>query len=195
MSGTTNPQTASALTIYRPLVEKTVAALGALVTHQIAYLVVSLIGLRVTAISDHGHLSTQWAIVAPLAVGAIAWFIVRQLNGLGFRSSISARYLSVLVVGFFLIQEFAEGLVGGQSLAQIAAHPAILAGVLTGPIVAWVLCRLLARVTELAARFLTERDFDPPLVQPKLLAIPVRCTPSGRGTPSRPRAPPSRLRI
>ncbi len=188
-------QTPEAVTLYRPLVEKVVGALGALITHQIAYLLVSLIGLRFASLSDHGHLSLQWAVVAPLAVGAIAWFIIRQLQGLGFRSSMSARYLSALVAGFFIVQETIEGLLSGLSVVEIATHPAVLAGLAIGPAVAWFLCRFMAEVTELAARFLNGLDFGYPAPRAELIPIPVRCTSTTVGPRSRPRAPPSTLRI
>jgi len=190
------PQTQNhALSLYRPLVEKVLAALGALFTHQLAYLVASLLGLDATAASDHGHLSLQWAIVAPVAVGAICLFIVWQLKGLGFRTSISTRYLGALIAGFFLIQEFIEGFAEGLTVVEVATHPAIVAGVVLAPLVAWCICRLMAGVTDLAARFLSEPAFGGPPSQPVLVPIPIRCPPGRTASPSRPRAPPSRLRI
>ncbi len=69
------PQTQNdALLVYRPLVEKVVAALGALFTHQLAYPIASLLGLDAVSASDHGHLSMQWAIVTPAAVAGTCAF-------------------------------------------------------------------------------------------------------------------------
>lgn len=187
-------QATSALVLYRPLVEKVVAALGALVTHQLAYLVASLIGLNFVAPSDHGHLSLQWAIVAPVAVGSTAAFIVWQLKSLGFRSVLPVRQLSALVVGFFLIQETIEGLAGGYSVADLASHPAIAAGVLIGPLVAWVMSRALAGVTEIAARLLARPLPVISVERIQLIPVPVRYSSSLVTSPSRPRAPPSSLR-
>ncbi len=187
-------QAKSALVIYRPLVEKTVAALGALVTHQLAYLAASIVGLNAAAPSDHGHLSLQWAVVAPLAVGGAVAFIVWQLKSLGFRSVIPARQLAALVVGFFLVQETIEGLTGGLGLTELLAHPAIAAGVMIGPIVAWVIARVLAGVTELAARLLARPPL--PILDSSAPLVPVRISWGSElvTTASRPRAPPSALR-
>lgn len=193
MTATTNQQANSALVIYRPLVEKIVAALGALVTHQLAYLLVPLLGFNAAAASDHGHISLQWALITPVAVAAMAGFIVWQLRSLGFRSALSARSLGLWIVGFFLIQESIEGVAGGHSLLELATHPAIAAGVVLGPIVGWLISRLLAGVAELAAKFLVRPSFG---VAPKaqLIPIPVRSKSVRVGSPSRPRAPPSSLR-
>lgn len=193
----TNDQTpaTSALVIYRPLVEKTIAALGALVTHQLAYLAASLVGVGWTATGDHQYLSLQWAIVAPAAVIGAAIFVVWQLRWLGFCSAIPARQLATLVTGFFLAQELIEGLAGGHSLAELPAHPTIIAGIIIGPVVGWAMARLLAGVTELAARLLTSPSFLLPTVVLQPIAIPVRRSSTTAGSPSRPRAPPFALRI
>ena len=183
-----------AVTLYRPLVEKVVGALGALVTHQIAYLLMSLVGLRFTALSDHAHLATQWAIVAPLAVGAASAFIIWQLRGLGFRSNMSVRALSGLIAGFFVAQETIEGLLGGHSPLQVIAHPAVITGLIIAPLVAWVLTRVMAGVAELAAKLLATDTFGNPPDRGQLIPIPVRTTSAQAGTRSRPRAPPSSLR-
>ncbi len=193
MTATTNRQATSALVIYRPLVERIVAALGALVTHQLAYLVVPLLGLNAGATTDHGHISLQWAVLTPLAVAAAAAFIIRQLRSLGFRSTISGRNLGVWIIGFFLVQETIEGLVGGHSLVELAQHPAIAAGVLLAPLVGWVMSRLLAGVTELAARLLARPILGVP-EKAQLIPIPVRSNSVRVGPRSRPRAPPSSLR-
>lgn len=189
-----------ALVVYRPLVEKVVAALGALVTHQIAYLLASLLsvvaGVAVAESSDHGHLSLQWAIVAPAAVAAAAGFILWQLKTLGFRTGLSARSMTMLVVAFFLIQESVEGFVSGRSLAATLSHPAIIIGVVIAPLVAWVMSRALAGVTELAARFVNRPPAIVfPTAGPRLVPVPVRYRSTQLGGRSRPRAPPSRLRI
>ncbi|MGI9594641.1 MAG: hypothetical protein ACR2QK_00695 [Acidimicrobiales bacterium] len=194
-SAPSQPRGQSALVIYRPLVEKVVAALGALVTHQLAYLAASVAGLSNAVSADHGHLSLQWAIVAPLAVGGAAALIVWQLRSLGFRSVIPARQLGALVVGFFIVQELIEGLAGGHSIAELMTHPAIAIGVAIGPVIGWLLSRVLAGVTELAARLLARPDFQAPAVRTKLTPIPIPYRSNGTASPSRPRAPPSPLRI
>lgn len=193
MTATNSQQATSALVIYRPLVEKLVAALGALVTHQMAYLLVPMLGYSGGAATDHGHISLQWAVLTPLAITAAAAFIVWQLRSLGFRSALSARGLGLWTVGFFLIQESIEGLVGGHSLVELAAHPAIATGVLLGPIVGWLLARLLAGVTELAAKLLSGPSSGTP-PKGRLIPIPVRANSTRPGSRSRPRAPPSSLR-
>lgn len=190
----TQPPATSALVIYRPLVEKVVAALGALVTHQVAYLLAAAADPGSGPLTDHGHLSLQWAIVTPLAVGAAAGFVVWQLKSLGFRSHLSAGHLGSMVVAFFLVQESLEGLAAGVSIGRLLQHPAIAIGVLMAPIVGWLLSRLLAGVTELAARLLATADLPSPISRPLLVPLPVSCRSTGAGSPSRPRAPPSTLR-
>lgn len=180
--------------LYRPVVEKLVAALGALITHQVAYLLVSLLGPSIAAPTDHGHLSTQWAVVAPVAIGAAALFIVRQLRALGFHAIVSTRQLSGFVVAFFIVQELVEGLIAGVPIAELVRHPAIATGVLLAPLVAWLLVRILDGVGELAARFLTAPTPLFPPARPRLVPIPVRVRARIAGSPSRPRAPPSSLR-
>ncbi len=187
-------QTPEAVTLYRPLVEKVIGALGALITHQIAYLIVSLLGLRFTTLSDHGHLSLQWAIVAPLAVGAAAGLIIWQLQGLGFRTAMSVRYLSGLIAGFFVIQETIEGLAGGLAPTEIMTHPAVLTGLAIAPLIAWLLSRVMTGATELVARLIGDSDFGYPTERAVLIPVPVRDTSTNVGSRSRPRAPPSTLR-
>lgn len=193
---TTNAQqpVPEAVTLYRPLVEKVVGALGALVTHQVAYLLVSLVGLRFTALSDHGHLSTQWAVVAPIAVGAATAFIVWQLRGLGFRSNMSVRHLSGVIAAFFVAQETIEGMLGGHSPLQVITHPAVIAGLFIAPLVAWVLTRAMAGMTELAAKLLATATYGYPRDRAQLIPVPVRYNSAQTGNRSRPRAPPSSLR-
>lgn len=189
-----------ALVIYRPLVEKVVAALGALVTHQVAYLLAAamatVVGTTAAESTDHGHLSTQWAIVAPAAVAAAAGFILWQLRSLGYRSALSARSMAMMVAGFFLVQEMIEGFVAGRSAMATLTHPAIVIGVAIAPLVAWTMSRLLAGVTELAARFVNPPSvLTFPTTRPRLIPLPVRYQSTSLGGRSRPRAPPSRLRL
>ncbi len=192
-SDTASAQRSAALTVYRPLVEKVLAALGALVVHHFAYLFSGLIGGGGTA-TDHGHLSLQWAIVSPLVVLAVSGFAVRQFRELGFRLSLSLRALSGFIIGFFLLQELVEGLIDGRSPLTVVAHPAIAIGVVLAPLVAWLLTKLMAGVTELAARLLSEPPFGGPPDRPILIPLPVRVSSTNSRSPSRPRAPPSRLR-
>lgn len=185
--------------VYRPLVEKVVAALGALVTHQVAYLLASVlattIGMTAAETTDHGHLSVQWAIVTPLAVAAAAAFILWQLRTLGFRSGLSARSMAVMVASFFVVQELIEGFVSGRSAIATLTHPAIVIGIAVAPVVAWVMSRLLAGVTELAARFVRPPSaISFPTSGPRLVPVPVRYQSTSLGGRTRPRAPPSRLR-
>lgn len=189
--GSANP----ALVIYRPLVEKLVAALGALVTHQMAYLVAPALGSTAVT-TDHGHLPLQWAIVTPAAVAAVAGFIVWQLRSLGFRSDLSARSMAATVAGFFALQELIEGFVAGRSAVATLTLPAVLIGVVLAPLVAWGLVRLLSEVTDLAARFVGPRpvvSFPP--AKPALIPVPVRYRSRVAGARSRPRAPPSSRRF
>ena len=189
-----------ALVVYRPLVEKVIAALGALVTHQVAYLLASVmataVGMTTAETTDHGHLGLQWAIVTPLAVTAAVGFVLWQLKSLGYRSGLSARKMTLLVAGLFLVQELIEGFVSGRSALATLTHPAIIIGVAVAPAIAWAMSRLLAGVTDLAARFISR----PPVLVfptsgPRLVPLPVRYQSSSLGGRSRPRAPPSRLRI
>lgn len=160
------PARSSALVLYRPLVEKLIAALGALIVHQVAYFaapgLTAALGVELPEAADHSHLSTQWAVVAPLAVVATAGFVIWQIRGFGFRSALSWRYLGGLVGGFFLVQEVIEGAVSGHSIASVLTHPAVLLGLVLAPLIGWVLSRALSGVTELARRLLS-----PPTPTPK----------------------------
>ncbi len=189
------PSRNSALVIYRPLVEKILAALGALVTHQLAYPLASLAGLDAVAPSDHGHLSLQWAVVTPLAVAGVAVLIVWQLRSLGFRSFVSARTLGALIVGFFVVQEMIEGLTAGHTPTTVLTHPAIVIGVMIGPLIAWLLSKLLTGVTELAARLLSPDRIPEPAPGQLPRHRGLRFTSTPGGSPSRPRAPPFQLRF
>ncbi len=167
--------------------------LGALVVHHFAYLFSGLLGGGGT-VTDHGHLSMQWAIISPVAVLAMSAFAVRQFRELGFRLSLSVRALSGYITGFFLLQELTEGLIDGRSPLAVAAHPAIIIGVLLAPLAAWLLTRLMAGVTELAARLLAGPHVGGPPNRPVLIPLTIRVSSTDYRSPSRPRAPPSRLR-
>ncbi len=179
-----------ALEVYRPLVEKAVAALGALVTHQVAYLAASLAGSETSSASDHGHLPLQWAVVAPLAVAAMAGFVLWQLRVLGFRSHISTGRLAGWVVAFFAIQESIEGAVGGHSLIEVATYPAVVTGLLIGPMVAWAMGRVLTGVTRLAELLLGRSTEPTPVASLPLVPRSVTARSAGALASSRPRAPP-----
>jgi hypothetical protein len=183
----------------RATVEVALAALGALVTHQLAYLAVSVLAIGVPSLSDHRHLSAQWAIVAPIAIGISGVWIAKQLRSLGLSSSlagsISVHRLGGLVAVLFLLQENLEGAFTGHGPAQVLAHPATTIGVVIAPLVALALRRLLLGTAELVARFIsTESLFIPATPRrPDLVPVPVR---SHRGSSrSRPRAPPGRHRF
>ncbi len=184
------PAIAPAVALYRPLVQLLVAALGALITHQLAYLAAnSLAGFDPSSGPDHGHLPLQWTLVTPLAVGGAGCFIVWQLRQLGFQSLISPRKLSALVVAFFAIQELAEGLFDGRSALSTITSPAVLLGFGIAPAVAWLLTRLLRSVTELVAALLSGGRIHPPAAGP-LVPLPVHWTSASSVSTARPRAPP-----
>lgn len=168
-------------------------ALAALVTHQIAYLLVMGLGIVAPSdMTDHGHLTAQWAIVSPVAILAASGFVVRQVHRLGAVTPLSV-VPSALITGLlFCTQELIEGLVAGRGAVGTATSPAVIAGVLLAPIVAFALVRLLDGVTELVRRFVQRSDSPPRGSRPvrpgsRVVPIPVRVvanTPT-RGPPVR----------
>ncbi len=134
----------------RPVLERAVAVLGTLVTHELAYAL-----SEVDAVS-HQHMSLLWTIGVPLSFLGLAGFILWQLRNLGLRLTISSRHLALWVTSLFLVQEMVEAVVDGHGPAVVVTNVAVWLGLLIGPSVAWVIAFLLRRVVELATR-LTER--------------------------------------
>lgn len=135
--------------------------LGALVVHQFAYLLAfPAVSSRTEALADHGHLNLLWALITPAAVAAAVGFVVVQARRLGLGTPRSTRRLGWWTGGIFLVQEVTEGIVGGQSLADLSSKPAILLGLVLAPVVAWVLRRVLNEASELVARFLAIPSVD-----------------------------------
>lgn len=137
------------------------AALLALVIHQLAYLLAyPVAATRTDQLADHGHLSTQWALVTPVAVLAAAGFIIRQIRQLGLGRSLDARWLGVLGGSAFFVQEFIEAGLGPDGFGAVATNPAVWIGLAVTPLVAYGLERILHQATELVARLL---DGPPPV--------------------------------
>lgn len=171
------------------------AALGALVTHQIAYVTVLGFGVLSHAdMTDHGHLAAQWALVTPVAVLAACGFIVRQVQRLGVESPLPVRSLSALTAVMFAIQELTEGLLADRSAWAVATSPAVVLGVLITPLVAWALTRLLGGVTDLVRRFVNTGDAAVGGGRPVSFPRPssVRLVPLRVSASSPPRGPPAR---
>lgn len=169
------------------------AALASLVVHQLAYLVAyPSLTLRSAALGDHGHVSAQWAIITPLAVTAAVAMILRQVRNLGVSSPVRARWVSVVASVFFLGQESIEGLATGQSLADVATHPAVLFGVALAPLVSLTMVRVLRRVGEIVVASGSTRPFVPTLVDgavvhPSRIRVPasvLECVAAPRGPPA-----------
>lgn len=182
----------------RALVEVALAGLGALITHQLAYLAVSALSIGVPALSDHRHLSTQWAVVAPVAIGLSLTFVARQIRALGLSDALADTValprLAAIVAALFVAQETIEGVFTGHPVSQSITHPATVIGVALAPIVAWLLKRLLIGTAELLARFIAvARAVEIPAT-PARVPAPVFVRSSRSDGPARSRAPPRRLR-
>ena len=181
----------AALVVYRPLVRVVVAALGALLTHQFGYLIASVVpGQTGAPVTDHGHLSLQWALITPFAVLGAVGFLVWQLRNLGFRSVVSVRALTSLIIGLFLFQEAVETMVAGHGLVSLASNAALFVGVAVAPIVAWAIAKLLEGVTELAARFFESAPTITPSARLVPIPVLVRWSSRDRSRSTRSRAPP-----
>ena len=138
----------------RHLTVVALAALCALVVHQLAYLTAyPLVAARPNIATEHGHITTQWALVTPLAVLAAAGFVVQQLRSLHVGRQLRCRDLAVVTTLLFIGQETFESLAGGD-LHAVATNPAAIIGVLLAPLVAAVVVHLLHEASELIARFL-----------------------------------------
>lgn len=128
-----------------------VAALGALVLHQLVYLVLAGAGgLHLTG--EHGHLSTQWAVLAPAAVLGAAALVLRQIKQLGYQL-VSAGRLATASGVLFLCQESIESTLAGNSGLSFLLSPAALLSVALAPLVGWTLVAALTTVAEAVAGF------------------------------------------
>ena len=131
------------------------AALGALVIHQLAYLFAfPLADIRAARLAGHEHLSTQWALVTPLAVVAASTLILRQIKHLRLGSDLRAGPLAALSGLFFLAQETIEAATQGVGIASTLANPATTIGLLLAPFVGLAFVGTLHRATELVAGLL-----------------------------------------
>lgn len=170
------------------------AALGSLVTHQIAYVVVLAAGVLSHAdMTDHAHLATQWALMTPVAVLAASGFIVRQVQRLGVANPLSVRALATLTSTLFVVQEMTESVVAGRSALSVCTSPAVILGVAITPLVAWALSRILGGVTDLVRRFIDigephHVDGPPSFERP----TSARLVPLRVSTKAPPRGPPAR---
>ncbi len=144
------------------------AGLGALVVHQLAYLLASALATVSTGVgggpvTDHGHLTTMWAVATPLAVIAAACFVLRQIRDLGYRTPLTARAMTAGISGVFVAQEAIEYALAGISPLELASSPAIWIGLLLALPVAFALRGSLRQVSALVARFVERRatiDFE-----------------------------------
>jgi hypothetical protein len=134
-----------------------IAALGALVVHQLAY--VATAGLEwlphgfgpLVSDLDHAHLSTQWALLTPVAVVGAVVLVLRQVRDLGYRSSSTTGIAAASSV-LFLVQEGLEGWFAGSATGGLITTP-VAVGLLLAPIVGRVIVRLLADAAEVVARY------------------------------------------
>lgn len=128
-----------------------VAGLGALMLHQVVYLVVAASGgLRLTG--EHAHLSTQWAVVTPAAVLGAGVLVLRQIKTLGYQPASMPR-LAAAVGVMFLVQESIEATLVGGSPQGFLLSPAAFLGLLLAPVIGWAMVAALSTVAEVVARF------------------------------------------
>lgn len=144
------------------------AALGALLIHQLAYLIATPFS-ALPAVGDHGHLSTQWALVTPAAVVAASFFVLRQVRSLHLGRTVNRNHLALASASMFLGQELVETLLGGENAIGALTHPAALIGFLLAPLVAIAISHLLSEASELVARLF---HAPAPLEHPRSLVMP-----------------------
>ncbi|MEM9133791.1 MAG: hypothetical protein AAF962_19445 [Actinomycetota bacterium] len=168
------------------------AALGSLVVHQLAYLAAYPVqATRAAQLADHGHLTTQFALVTPIAVVAAAAFILRQAKGLGLGAGLTARQLTVCTWLLFGIQETVETVLRGDPAWSVITQPAVVLGLLIAPLAAVGFRRML-QVVEDAVRQWYQRPTTAPLPRPRALRpvsdrpLAARFIPTGptRGPPA-----------
>ena len=170
------------------------AALGCLLLHEFAYGLVIAFGLVSDGFAtEHGHVSTLWALVSPGAVAAWAWFVLGQLRTLGLRIAVRATHLSAGALVLFLLQETVERLVAGRSVVELITSPVMATAVLLAPVVGRSIvllvsgtARLLARLTspEAPIAFTTAGSLTP-----AELIVPLAISWLGLGS----RGPPPRM--
>lgn len=151
-----------------------VAALGALVIHQLGYAMATATG-QLGTISDHGHLTAQWAVLTPLAIVGAVVLVLRQIRNLGYRPC-GPLPLAAASGVLFLVQEAVEGASNGSMIGGLLTVP-VLAGLATAPLVAAVIVRLLSDVAEVVARFVTTPGPIATAASPFAPPVGFRCRP------------------
>lgn len=170
------------------------ASVGALVVHQISYLVAHP-GQPTAAMADHSYMRMLWSILMPLAVAAAALLILRQVRQLGYRTSMGVGRLGAMVGSAFAVQEMVESVVATGSLStvlDVLVTPTFIVGLALAPAVAYIITATLRQVAEVVRRFVETHEpcvsipksaWRPAVVQSRRLAV-VAVAPS-RGPPRR----------
>lgn len=169
------------------------AALGSLVVHQLAYLAAYPVqATRAAQLADHGHLTTQFALVTPIAVVVAAAFILRQAKGLGLAARLRARQLTVATWVLFAAQETIETVLRGEPAWSVITQSAVVLGLLITPLAALGFRRMLQVVEEVVRQWYDHRPVAPPAPRPRALRpvsdrpLAARFLPTGptRGPPT-----------
>lgn len=127
-----------------------IAALGALLAHEVAYGVVDL-----ATGPDHGHIPALAAIVIPVGFVVIARLALRPFAA----HLASTPHRAALQLALFLALEFVEH-PGG--LAELASNPAVLLGLALQPVVAWPIGASVRHAREIVRRTIGgERRAEP----------------------------------
>ncbi|NND85179.1 MAG: hypothetical protein HKN46_08540 [Acidimicrobiia bacterium] len=156
-----------------------IAALGALLAHEVAYGVVGL-----TAGPSHEHLPALLATVLPIGAVLIARMALRPFAAR--LASTSTR--AALQVALFLLLEGAEH---GGALTDLAGNPAVLLGLALQPAVAWFIGASVRHAREMATRVVGS---DPGGELPSAITTAIRLDrliPAPHGLLPRRRGPPS----
>ncbi len=131
------------------------SALLALVVHEVAYLAAYPVGaMRVEALGRHAHLPTLWAVVTPIAVVAVAVFIIRQLRQLSITPRTGWRSVAAGGGALFALQETIEAAVHLGSPAAVITNPALWIGLAAVPGLAALMVQGLCHTSALIALFL-----------------------------------------
>lgn len=131
------------------------AALGSLVIHQFAYLLAFPATRHAgEALVEHGHMTTQWAIVTPLAIVMAVVAVLRQARQLGLTNPLRVSTLGSSAALLFVGQELVESFIAGRSVLEAFAQPALVLGVVVAPLVAWFIVRLLRQATILVGQLI-----------------------------------------
>ncbi len=129
-----------------------IAGLGALMLHQLVYLVIAATGgLRLTG--EHNHLSTQWAVLTPAAVVGAAVLVLRQIKNLGYLPASTTR-LGAAIGVIFLAQESIEATLVGTSPLAFLFSPAAVLGLVLAPVLGWAVVGGLRTVAEVVTYFI-----------------------------------------